>query len=79
MQVESDKDAHYATLEMITPIMYDNSGYKPTVVSIPALEDIMKFKIGPSKVIVEAADLSGNTAKCVFTITVTGLLMRSAL
>ena len=50
----------------------DNSGYSPSVVSIPALTSSTKFKIGTTQIKIGATDLSGNTRKCAFTVTVKG-------
>ena len=50
----------------------DNSGILPTISSIPALQPTMKFKIGLENVRVQATDVTGNVAKCSFSITVKG-------
>ena len=50
----------------------DNSAIRPTISSIPALQPSMKFKIGLENVMVQASDVTGNVAKCSFSITVKG-------
>ena len=50
----------------------DNSGFVPTIVSVPALTDEMKFKIGTTEIKIGATDLTGNTKKCSFFVTVIG-------
>ena len=44
----------------------------PTIVSVPALTKNMKFKIGITKIRIGSTDLTGNTVKCIFTVTVIG-------
>ena len=52
----------------------DNSGYKPTVITIPAFSSKTKLKIGSTKIKLSATDLAGNTAKCTFNVEVVGKL-----
>ena len=59
-------------IELNLILFADNSGYSPSVVSIPALTSSTKFKIGSTHIKIGATDLSGNTKKCAFTITVIG-------
>ena len=50
----------------------DNSGFVPTIVSVPALTEKMKFKIGVTEIKIGSTDLTGNTKKCSFFVTVIG-------
>ena len=60
---------------MLTQRLYsilDNSGFVPTIVTVPALTDKMKFKIGVTEIKIGSTDLTGNTKKCSFFVTVIG-------
>ena len=63
-------DSH--RINALYPSFTDNSGILPTISSIPALQPTMKFKIGLENVRVQATDVTGNVAKCSFSITVKG-------
>ena len=60
------------TLIILQIYIVDNSGFVPTIVSVPALTDEMKFKIGTTEIKIGATDLTGNTKKCSFFVTVIG-------
>ena len=70
--VPAEEGLHYATLNMTVPVSQDNSGSVPTIVSIPALTEKMKLKIGTTQIRIASTDLTGNTKKCSFSITVIG-------
>ena len=55
------------------PVLSDNSGIPPAISSIPVLQRLMKFKIGSTRVSIQATDVSGNVGKCTFSITVKGM------
>ena len=54
-------------------VLSDNSGIPPAISSIPVLQRLMKFKIGSTRVSIQATDVSGNVGKCTFSITVKGM------
>ena len=60
------------TLIILHIYIVDNSGFVPTIVSVPALTDEMKFKIGTTEIKIGATDLTGNTKKCSFFVTIIG-------
>ena len=60
------------TLIILHIYIVDNSEFVPTIVSVPALTDEMKFKIGTTEIKIGATDLTGNTKKCSFFVTVIG-------
>ena len=70
--VPAEEGLHYATLNMTVPVSQDNSGFVPTIMSIPALTEKMKLKIGTTQIRIASTDLTGNTKKCSFSITVIG-------
>ena len=53
-------------------LLLDNSGIPPAISSIPVIQSPMKFKIGSTKIRIQATDLAGNIQKCQFSITVLG-------
>ena len=54
------------------PLAVDNSGYVPSMTSIPAVLPPARFPVGTHKVTYIAADLKGNEAQCHFYISVKG-------
>ena len=72
MTLEAEEGENYANYSWNPPIVSDNSGTLPDVISIPAVtEQPMRFPIGNATVTYKALDRRGNQAECNFHVTVT--------
>lgn len=72
--VDSDEDENNARVSWEIPFTMDNSGYLPTLTSIPALIPPKRIPIGKTTVTYVAEDNNGNKARCHFHIRVRGRL-----
>jgi hypothetical protein len=72
--IETEADADDSSAEVVwrPPVALDNSGIRPLVTVLPAIEPPKRFPIGFTKVKYVAEDLSGNKVKCTFTVRVKG-------
>ncbi|GAB6029547.1 hypothetical protein CHUAL_005296 [Chamberlinius hualienensis] len=69
--IETDLGESYATVVWKKPIISDNSGNEPTVVSIPVTTDnVHQFSIGISEITFVAEDKANNKANCSFIVQV---------
>ncbi|KZS17024.1 putative Sushi [Daphnia magna] len=63
---------NFATYSWEPPVVSDNSGTPPDVISVPAVtEQPMRFRIGNATVAYKALDRRGNQAECSFQVMVT--------
>lgn len=72
IETEADADDSSAEVAWQPPVALDNSGIRPIVTVVPAIEPPKRFPIGFTKVKYLAEDLSGNKVKCTFTVRVKG-------
>lgn len=72
VEIDADPDDISAEVVWQPPVALDNSGIRPIVIVVPAIEPPKRFPIGFTKVKYIAEDLSGNKIKCKFTVHVKG-------
>ncbi|XP_063401402.1 sushi, von Willebrand factor type A, EGF and pentraxin domain-containing protein 1-like [Mytilus trossulus] len=68
VEIDADPDDSSAEVIWQPPVALDNSGIRPIVTVVPAIEPPKRFPIGFTKVKYIAEDLSGNKIKCKFTV-----------
>lgn len=73
VEIDADPDDISAEVVWQPPVALDNSGIRPIVIVVPAIEPPKRFPIGFTKVKYIAEDLSGNKIKCKFTVHVKGM------
>lgn len=69
---DADADDSSAEVSWQPPVALDNSGIRPRLKVVPAIEPPKRFPIGITKVKYIAEDLSENKVKCSFTVRVRG-------
>ncbi|XP_021351273.1 sushi, von Willebrand factor type A, EGF and pentraxin domain-containing protein 1-like [Mizuhopecten yessoensis] len=68
IDVEADDTEDSAEVDWIVPLALDNSGYRPSVTVVPAVQPPKRFPIGLTAVKYIAEDHQGNMAKCHFSV-----------
>ena len=71
----TDVNEDHATVSWLLPLAIDNSGYLPTLTSLPVLVPPASISIGDTTMTYIAKDSSGNKARCHFKITVLGKII----
>lgn len=70
--LEAEDGESFASYSWDPPVVSDNSGSPPDVISVPAVtEQPMRFRIGNATVTYKALDRRGNQAECSFQVVVT--------
>lgn len=70
--LDAQEGENFASYSWEPPVVSDNSGTPPDVISVPAVtEQPMRFRIGNATVAYKALDRRGNQAECNFQVIVT--------